>query len=79
MQSWTNYVNKGETADNLKDLGSQFKQLPPGWKFRSKVLDRDLTVEPPAAEPPGVGDPGRVPEHVPGLRLRHGLQLRAVG
>lgn len=48
MQSWTSYVNKGETADKLKDLGSQFKQLPPGWKFRTKVLDRDLTVEPPA-------------------------------
>ena len=45
MQSWTNYVNKGETADNLKDLSSQFKQLPPGWKFRTKVLDRDLTAE----------------------------------
>jgi len=28
MQSWTNFVNKGETADNLKDLGSQFKELP---------------------------------------------------
>ncbi len=47
MQSWSNFVNKGETADTLKDLGSQFKQLPPGWKFRTKVLDRDLTVEPP--------------------------------
>ena len=47
MQSWSNYVNKGETADTLKDLGSQFKELPPGWKFRTKVLDRDLTVEPP--------------------------------
>ena len=48
MQSWTNFTNKGETAANLKDLGSQFKQLPPGWKFRTKVLDRDLTVQPPA-------------------------------
>ena len=48
MQSWTNFTNKGETADSLKDLGSQFKLLPPGWKFRTKVLDRDLTVEPPA-------------------------------
>jgi len=47
MQSWSSATNKGETADNLKDLGSQFKQLPPGWKFRTKVLDRDLTVEPP--------------------------------
>ena len=50
MQSWTNFVNKDETADNLKDLGSQFKQLPPGWKFRSKVLDRDLTIEAPAPQ-----------------------------
>ena len=48
MQSWTPFVNKGETADNLKDLGSQFKKLPPGWKFRTKVLDRDLTIAPPA-------------------------------
>ena len=48
MQSWTNFVNKGETADNLKDLGSQFKELPAGWKFRTKVLDKDLRVGPPA-------------------------------
>ena len=47
MQSWTNHFNKGETAENLKDLGSQFKQLPPGWKFRVKVLDQDLTIAPP--------------------------------
>jgi hypothetical protein len=47
MQSWTSFVNKGETAENLKDLGSQLKQLPPGWKFRTKVLDKDLTVAPP--------------------------------
>lgn len=50
MQSWTPYVNKGETAENLKDLGSQFKKLPQGWKFRTKVLERDLTVEPPAPD-----------------------------
>jgi hypothetical protein len=47
MQSWTNFVNKGETRENLKNLGSQLKQLPPGWKFRTKVLDRDLTIAPP--------------------------------
>jgi hypothetical protein len=69
MQSWTNFTNKGETAANLKDLGSQFKLLPPGWKFRTKVLDRDLTVHAAAAEPPGVGDAGRVQQHLPGLRL----------
>jgi hypothetical protein len=48
MQSWTNFVNKGETAENLKDLGSQFKELPTGWKFRTEVLDKDLKVAPPA-------------------------------
>ena len=34
--------NKDETAENLKGLGSQFKHLPPGWKFRVNVLDREL-------------------------------------
>jgi hypothetical protein len=50
MQSWTNFANKGETADTLKDLGSQLKELPAGWKFRTKILDRDLTVTPPAPD-----------------------------
>lgn len=50
MQSWTPFVNKGETAENLKDLGSLFKELPAGWKFRTKVLDRDLTVAPPSPD-----------------------------
>lgn len=53
MQSWTNHFNKGETAANLKDLGSQFKQLPPGWKFRVKVLDQDLIIAP--KKPPYYG------------------------
>ena len=47
MQSWTNYVNKDLTRETLKDLGRQLKQLPPGWSFRAKVLDRDLTVSTP--------------------------------
>ena len=53
MQSWTDHFNKGETVENLKDLGSQFKLLPPGWKFRVKVLDQDLTIAPKA--PPYYG------------------------
>ena len=48
MQSWTDHFNKDETAENIKDLGSQFKELPPGWKFRVKVLGQDLMVEPKA-------------------------------
>jgi hypothetical protein len=49
MQAWTDHFNEGETAANLKDLGSEFKLLPPGWKFRVKVLDRELTIAPKTA------------------------------
>ena len=79
MQSWTDFANKGETSDNLKDLGGQFKQLPAGWKFRSKASRQGSQRRYAAsARPPGVGDAGRVSQHVPGLRLRRGLQLRSV-
>jgi len=47
MQSWTPFVLEDMTADKLKDLGSRFKVLPPGWTFRTKILERDLTVAPP--------------------------------
>ena len=50
MQSWTDHFNKDLTYDKLKDLGSIYKRLPNGWKFRTKVLDADLEVTPP---PPG--------------------------
>jgi len=47
MQSWTPFVLEDMTADKLKDLGSSLKELPPGWVFRTRVLDTDLTVSPP--------------------------------
>jgi hypothetical protein len=47
QQSYTNHILKDLTFENRKDLGSEFKQLPPGWKFRVKVLDQDLTITPP--------------------------------
>ena len=50
QQSYTNHVLKDLTFENRKDLGSKFKELPPGWKFRVKVLDRDLTISPPAPD-----------------------------
>jgi hypothetical protein len=50
MQSWTDHYNQDLTYENLKDLGPMYKQLPAGWKFRTKVLDTDLEVSPP---PPG--------------------------
>jgi hypothetical protein len=43
MQSFTNFKQKEVTINNIRDLGSKLT-LPPGWKFRSVVLDRDLLV-----------------------------------
>ena len=43
MQSFTNYKQQKVTLANARDLGSVLT-LPPGWKFRSVVLDRDLIV-----------------------------------
>lgn len=43
MQSFTNAVQQEVTIDNIRNLGSKLS-LPPGWKFRSVVLDRDLVV-----------------------------------
>jgi hypothetical protein len=47
MQSWTDHFNKDVAYDKLKRLGSMYKRLPPGWKFRTKVLDADLEIVPP--------------------------------
>ena len=43
MQSFTNFKQQKVTIDNIRDLGGMLT-LPPGWKFRSVVLDRDLIV-----------------------------------
>jgi hypothetical protein len=43
MQSFTNFKQQKVTIDNIRDLGGVLT-LPPGWKFRSVVLDRDLIV-----------------------------------
>jgi hypothetical protein len=43
MQSFTDVADKTLTKNNLKDLGKKLK-LPPGFKSRSVVLDRDLIV-----------------------------------
>jgi hypothetical protein len=42
-QSFTNFRQKEVTIDNIRNQGSVLT-LPPGWKFRSVVLDRDLIV-----------------------------------
>ena len=43
MQSYTNYYDKSLTPATLKDIGSKLT-FPAGWKFRTKVLDRELVV-----------------------------------
>jgi hypothetical protein len=43
MQSFTNFKQKEVTFADARNLGSKLT-LPPGWKFRSVVLDRDLIV-----------------------------------
>jgi hypothetical protein len=43
MQSYSIIVDKTQTYDDLKNLGSKLK-LPEGWKFRTVTLTKDLTV-----------------------------------
>ena len=43
MQSYSLIVDPNQTYDDLYNLGSTLK-LPDGWKFRSKVLTQDLSV-----------------------------------
>lgn len=41
MKSASLIVDPNQKFDDLKDLGSRLK-LPPGWKFRTLILDQDL-------------------------------------
>jgi len=43
MQSYSIIVDKNQTMADLPNLGSKLK-LPEGWKFITKVLDQNLTV-----------------------------------
>jgi len=43
MQSFTSFVQKQVDINHIKDLGPLL-HMPPGFKFRSVVLDRDLIV-----------------------------------
>ena len=45
MQSNATEVDKNLTFAQFPELGSRLK-LPPGWKFESKTLTKDLTVDP---------------------------------
>ena len=43
MQAYSLIVDPNLKYDDLKTLGAKLK-LPPGWKYRVKVLDKDLEV-----------------------------------
>ena len=47
MQSYTDHVEKGLSMDKLAQLGSMLT-LPAGWIFKTRELDQDLTIAPPA-------------------------------
>ena len=40
LQEYTKDVDPSLTADNLDQLGGKYKELPEGWTFETKVLDR---------------------------------------
>ncbi len=44
MQAYSDIVDPNLTYDQLEKLGDKLK-LAEGWKFRVKVLDRDLTIK----------------------------------
>jgi len=43
MQAYSNTVDANLAYAGLPTLGQTLK-LPPGWKYRSKILDQDLTI-----------------------------------
>lgn len=44
MQAYSDIVDPNLTYDQLEKLGDKLK-LAEGWKFRVKILDRDLTIK----------------------------------
>ena len=45
MKSASLIVDPSQTYESLKDLGSRLTP-PPGWKFRTVVLEQDLILTP---------------------------------
>lgn len=43
MQTYTTHTDPSLTEAGLRNLGEKLK-LPPGWQFKTKTLDRDLTI-----------------------------------
>lgn len=45
LQEYTKAVDPSLTPDNLHELGGKLKNLPKDWKFETKVLTKDLTLD----------------------------------
>ena len=44
MQEYTKDVDPTLTLDNLAQVGGKLRNLPKGWKFETKVLTKDLSL-----------------------------------
>ncbi len=44
MQEYTKDIDPSLTLDNLNTVGGKLKNLPKGWKFETKVLDKELSL-----------------------------------
>ena len=44
MQEYTKDVDPSLTLDNLAQVGGKLKNLPKGWKFETKVLTKELSL-----------------------------------
>ena len=45
MQEYTKEVDPTLTMENIGEIGPKLKNLPAGWKFETKILDRELTLD----------------------------------
>jgi hypothetical protein len=45
MQEYTKAIDPTLTIDNLDTVGGKLKNLPEGWTFETKVLDKDLSLD----------------------------------
>ena len=45
LQEFTKDVDPSLAADNLEVLGDNYKELPDGWTFETKILDEDLSLD----------------------------------
>ena len=45
MQEYTKEVDPTLTMENIGEIGPKLKNLPKGWKFETKIIDKDLSLD----------------------------------